>query len=63
MAKPTKVKVAYDMSALAKHKLATLKANLRLKGYTATEIGILELLIEGADENRVATAYRKMRTD
>jgi hypothetical protein len=63
MAKPTNVKVAYNMSATAKHKLATLKADLRLKGLPATEIGILELLIEGADENRLAAAYRKMKRD
>ena len=53
------VKVAYDLNIEAKHKLMLLKADLRLAGVSATETGILELLIAQTDVKRLLTAYRR----
>lgn len=45
---PPKEKTSFSLSPDAKFKLATLKANLRRRGYPATESGIVEALIERA---------------
>ncbi len=57
--KKNTVKVAYDLAPEAKHTLAVLKADLRLKGIAATETGILEVLIGLADVRRLAAEYRR----
>ena len=43
--KPNSVKVAYDFDPEVKHRLATLKADLRRRGIAATETNILEALV------------------
>lgn len=59
MATRKTVKVAYDLDADTKYNLTILKAELRRKGIPATETGILEVLVDGADINMLARAYRK----
>jgi hypothetical protein len=48
-----KEKTSFSLSAEAKFKLATLKANLRRRGYPATESGIVEALIERASSDQL----------
>ena len=48
-----KEKTSFSLSAEAKFKLATLKANLRRRGCPATEGGIVEALIERASSDEV----------
>ena len=59
MPTPRTVKVAYDLSIEAKHKLATLKADLRLKGIPATETGVLEVLLDRAEVRTLASQYKR----
>jgi hypothetical protein len=53
------VKVAYDLDAAVKHKLAMLKADLRLKGIAASETGIIELLVIEAKLEPLSRLYRR----
>jgi hypothetical protein len=53
------VKVAFDFDPRIKHKLALLKADLRLRGIAATETGILEVLITQAKLDGLARSYRR----
>ena len=48
MADPRKRKTSYDFDAEAKHRLESLKSDLRREGYSASETAILEVLIRGA---------------
>jgi hypothetical protein len=57
--KPNTIKTAYDFDPAIKHRLATLKADLRLKGIAATETGILELLVSEAKLESLARLYRR----
>jgi hypothetical protein len=53
------VKTAYDFDPRVKHKLAMLKADLRLKGIAASETGIIELLVTEAKLESLARLYRR----
>jgi hypothetical protein len=53
------VKVAYDIDPAVKHKLATMRADLRLRGIAATETGILEILVTEAKLETLARLYRR----
>lgn len=54
------VKASYDFTPEAKHKLSTLRADLRYAGVKATETGILEVLIAGAKpDGALERAYRR----
>jgi hypothetical protein len=54
------VKASYDFTPEAKFNLARLKAELRYKGVPATETGILEVLLNGAEaDDRFIRAYRR----
>jgi hypothetical protein len=57
--KPNTVKTAYDFAPEVKHKLSTLKADLRLKGIPATETGIISVLVEGAKLESLTRLYRR----
>ena len=57
--KKESVKVAYDFSREAKYNLTTLKAELRFIGIPATETGILEVLVNEANLEELASAYKR----
>lgn len=54
------IKATYDFTPEAKFNLARLKAELRYRGIPATETGILEVLLNGAEaDDRLMRAYRR----
>lgn len=53
------VKTAYDFDPKVKHKLAMLKADLRLRGIAASETGIVEVLVSEAKLESLARLYRR----
>lgn len=57
--KSNSVKVAFDFDPKLKHRLAMLKADLRLRGIPATETGVLEVLVGEAKLEGLARAYRR----
>lgn len=54
-----KVKATFEISHEAKFRLATLKAELRRRGYAATEANIVEALINGASERNLTAALSR----
>lgn len=53
-----KIKSTFELSAEAKHRLATLKADLRMRGIPATEAAIVEALILAAKDETVRKLLR-----
>jgi hypothetical protein len=59
-----KVKATFELTPAAKHRLATLKADVRLrlgptvKPGAVSEASIVEALIQAADVERLAQAHR-----
>uniref|UniRef100_E6PEQ1 Uncharacterized protein n=1 Tax=mine drainage metagenome TaxID=410659 RepID=E6PEQ1_9ZZZZ len=59
---PGKIKATFELTAAAKHKLATLKADVRLrlgstvKARSVSEAAIVEALIQSANVDKLAEA-------
>jgi hypothetical protein len=56
-------KATFEIAATAKHRLERFQSRLRLEGYSATEAGIVEYLINvvSLSELRAAFQGRKVR--
>jgi transcriptional regulator of heat shock response len=63
MAKATKVKATFELTMEAKHKLATIKADLRLAGQPVSEAMIVEALILNASAATIRKALNALENE
>jgi hypothetical protein len=57
--KPAKTKTSLMLAATSKHKLSTLKADLRLRGVVVTESEIVDTLVQATSANALARSLGK----
>jgi hypothetical protein len=58
---PERSKTSLSLTPDAKYKLTTLKAALRLAGFTATESSIIETLLETTDEGDLIKRLKRVK--